>query len=242
MNRTVSIVMAGYNEEDSVLDSVKRVWEAFSGSGMEFELLLIDDASLDNTLSLMRECEKQYDNVTVYPNYANLNFGASVLRGLFAAKNEYVIYNAFDLPVSPEDMVSVVKGIQDEDVIVLERLDYKTTKWRRVTSDVNRLLLKILYPRLTRGTPVLNYVQVFRRECMDVVKPWARSPIFVWPEMVFRAKLNDLKLKNIPVKCQVENVRKGSFGHPHDIMWGMYEMLRFRIRAWGNKRKGGIIK
>lgn len=234
--------MAGYNEEDCVLENVGKVWKAFSDAGIQFELILIDDASVDGTLSLMRECEKKYENIRVLPNYANLNFGASVLRGLFAAQNEYVIYNAFDLPVSPEDMVRLVRDISDEDVIVLERQEYKTTKWRRVTSDVNRLLLKILYPRLTKGTPVLNFVQIFRRECMDVVKPLARSPIFVWPEMVFRAKLNHLKLTNIPVKCQVEDVRKGSFGHPHDIIWGIYDMLRFRIRSWGNKQKGGIVK
>lgn len=235
MKHTVSIVMAGYNEENCVLDSVERVWKAFSESGIEFELILIDDASLDRTLSLMRECEQKFENIRILPNYANLNFGASVLRGLFAAENEYVIYNAFDLPVSPEDMVRMVTDISDEDVVVLERQEYKTTKWRRITSDVNRLLLKILYPRLTKGTPVLNFVQIFRRECMDVVKPLARSPIFVWPEMVFRAKLSGLKVTNIPVRCQVENVRKGSFGHPHDIIWGMYDMFRFRIRLWGKK-------
>lgn len=240
MERTVSIVMAGYNEENCVLDSVEQVWKAFSESGIQFELILIDDASLDNTLPLMLECGKKHENIKILPNYANLNFGASVLRGLFAAKNEYVIYNAFDLPVSPQDMVRMVTEIRDEDVVVLERQEYKTTKWRRITSDVNRVLLKILYPRLTKGTPVLNFVQIFRKECMDIVKPLARSPIFVWPEMVFRAKLNGLKVTNIPVKCQVENVRKGSFGHPHDIIWGMYDMFRFRIRSWGKKE--GIVK
>lgn len=242
MKHTVSIVMAGYNEEDCVVENVGKVWKAFSDADIQFELILIDDASVDGTLSLMRECEQKYEDIRILPNYANLNFGASVLRGLFAAQNEYVIYNAFDLPVSPEDMVRLVRDISDEDVVVLERQEYKTTKWRRVTSDVNRLLLKILYPRLTKGTPVLNFVQIFRRECMDVVKPLARSPIFVWPEMVFRAKLNHLKLTNIPVKCQVKDVRKGSFGHPHDIIWGIYDMLRFRIRSWGNKQKGGIVK
>jgi undecaprenyl-phosphate 4-deoxy-4-formamido-L-arabinose transferase len=62
--------------------------------------------------------------------------------------------------------------------------------------------------------------------------PFARSPIFVWPELIFRAKLKGYKVDNIRVKCNVENVRKGAFGHPHDIMWGIYEMLRFRIRLW----------
>lgn len=242
MEHTVSIVMAGYNEESCVLENVEKVWNAFSESGLKFELILIDDASLDRTLSLMRECEQKFENIRILPNYANLNFGASVLRGLFAAENEYVIYNAFDLPVSPEDMVRMVTGISDEDVVVLERQEYKTTKWRRITSDVNRLLLKILYPRLTKGTPVLNFVQIFRRECMNVVKPLARSPIFVWPEMVFRAKLSGLKVTNISVRCQVENVRKGSFGHPHDIIWGIYDMLRFRIRLWGNKKKEVAVK
>jgi undecaprenyl-phosphate 4-deoxy-4-formamido-L-arabinose transferase len=90
-----------------------------------------------------------------------------------------------------------------------------------------------LFPRLSRKTPVLNFTQIYRKRIIDQIVPLSRSPIFVWPELIYRAKLlSDSKWKNAKVKCRVENLRKGAFGHPHDIIWGMYDMARFRIRLW----------
>lgn len=231
--RSVSVVLAGYNEEENIDRAMQETYDAISENFEEYELILIDDASKDNTLSKMLEFEKKHTDVRVFPNFANLNFGSSVLRGLCAAKNDYVVYNACDLPLANNDLVRLLKEMDENaDVLVLERTEYKTTKWRGITSDVNKLLLKILYPKLTKGTPVLNYVQIYKREIIKSIVPFARSPIFVWPELIFRAKLKGYKVENTQVKCNVENVRKGAFGHPHDIMWGIYEMLRFRIRLW----------
>lgn len=233
--RSVSIVLAGYNEKDNIGRAMQETYDAISANFEKYELIIIDDASTDNTLSKMIEFEKNHSNVRVIPNYANLNFGTSVLRGLCAAQNDYVVYNACDLPLSNEDLVMLLKKMkEDTDVLVLERTDYKTTKWRGITSDVNKLLLRILFPKLTKGTPILNYVQIYKKKIIKDIIPFARSPIFVWPELIFRAKLKGYRVDNVQVKCNVKTVRKGAFGHPHDIMWGIYEMLRFRIRLWKN--------
>lgn len=231
--RFVSVVMAGYNEEQLATSSMSAVYAALEGSFEKFELILVDDASKDNTLALMEEFERTHEHVIVLKNNVNLNFGTAVLRGLVEASGEYVIYQAFDLVLGLKDMVRLPQETDDDvDVLVLERKGYKPTRWRRITSKVNEFLLKALFPRLTRGTPILNYVQMFRREIIPQIIPLARSPIFVWPELIFRAKLAELNVQNVPVLFNMENKRNGSFGHPHDIIWGIYDMLRFRIRLW----------
>lgn len=233
---SVSVILAGYNEEQNIDRAMKETYEALQEHYERFELILVDDASKDNTLSKMRQFAEDHPGTSVLPNYANLNFGTAVLRGLCAAQGRILVFNACDLPLATEDMMTLLGEMEKEektDVLVLERTQYKTTRWRGVTSDLNRILLRILFPRLTRGTPVLNYVQIYRREAFRQVIPLARSPIFVWPEMVFRAKKKGMTVQNKPVKCNVENLRKGAFGHPHDIIWGIYDMFRFRFRLWG---------
>lgn len=234
--KSVSVVLAGYGEEANVDKAMMEIYSALAESFNKYELILVDDASKDSTLNRMIEFASKNRNVYVLPNYVNLNFGTSILRGLYFAKNDYIIYDACDLPLSADDLVRVINGMEaDTDLLVLQRTEYLTTKWRKITSNVNKLLLKVLFPKLTRGTPVLNYVQVYKKEILPNIAPLARSPIFVWPELIFRAKLKGYKVDNVPVKCNVEQIRKGSFGHPHDIIWGMYEMLRFRIRLWTGK-------
>lgn len=229
--RFVSVVMAGYNEEAVAEKSMSAVYEKLEENFERFELILVDDASRDNTLKLMEQFSASHANAVVLKNDVNLNFGTSVLRGLVEAKGEYVIYQSFDLGLYLDDMARILREME-EDVRVLERQGYKPRRWRRITSNVNIVLLRILFPRLTKGTPILNYVQGFRREIIPQIIPLARSPIFVWPELIFRAKLKGLRVTNVPTACNMGDGRKGAFGHPHDIIWGIYEMLRFRIRLW----------
>lgn len=234
--KSVSVILAGYSEEANVDRAMIEIYSALVENFNNYELILIDDASKDSTLKKMIEFASRNKNVYVLPNYINLNFGTSILRGLYFAKNDYIIYDACDLPLSANDLVRVINEMEtDTDLLVLQRTGYLTTKWRKVTSNVNKLLLRILFPKLTRGTPVLNYVQVYKKEILPYIVPLARGPIFVWPELIFRAKLIGYKVDNVPVKCNVEQIRNGSFGHPHDIIWGIYEMLRFRFRLWSGK-------
>ncbi len=234
-NKSVSVILAGYNEEDNIERSVGLIYETLESAFQEFEVILVNDASKDNTGAVMHEFAALKDNVVVLDNFVNLNFGTSVLRGMVAARYDYITFNACDLPLSPQDLIRLIEEMpEDCDMLVMERMDYETTRWRGITSGINKALLHLLFPRLTAGTPVLNYVQIYRKRIIKSIIPLARSPIFVWPELVFRAKLlSGAKWRNEKVKCNVKNVRKGAFGHPHDIIWGMYDMLRFRIRLWG---------
>lgn len=230
----ISYILAGYNEAPSIEESIRRIVKGLENDFDDYELILVDDASTDGTREIMECMAQDNPRIKVLHNFVNLNFGTSVLRGMQAAQKEWIIYNAVDLPLYPEETKDVINAAQEYDVLVLERTSYCATLWRRITSKCNSLLLHILYPKLIRGTPVLNYLQAFRRDCINQYIPLARSPIFVWPEMVFRAKLAGLRVGNLQHDPHEDKPVRGSFGKPHDIMWGIYDMLRFRVRLWCN--------
>ena len=235
MSSSLSVVLAGYNEESNIEQAVKETIEMLEANYEDYELILVNDASKDQSANMMQQLASSNPKIKYIENYINLNFGTSVLRGMLMAQKEYVIFNAMDLPLDPSLIPDYLTIMVEEkaDVLVLEREGYQTTKWRKVTSNVNHMMLCVLFPKLVKNTPVLNYVQIYKREKLNGILPIARSPIFVWPELIFRAKLKkDYLVKNVKAPCQVINVRKGAFGKPHDIIWGIYDMLRFRIRLW----------
>jgi len=239
VEKSISYIIAGYNEEAVIEQAVRECHAILSEDFDDFELILVDDASKDHTREIMDRLSLELSCVHVLHNLINLNFGTSVLRGMNFATKDIVIFNAADLPLSPKLTKSIAKEMVDCDLLVLERETYPGAKWRKIASSFNKLFLYILYPGLMRGTPVVNYVQVFRREIIGRILPLARSPIFVWPEMIFRGKRDKtirVKNKAVPVNISVsEHKRKGAFGKPNDIIWGMYDMFRFRIRSWMKK-------
>ena len=231
---SLSFVMAGYNEERIVVQAVRAVAKALDEAFERYEIILVDDGSRDGTLDLMRQCAREDEHIRVIENGVNLNYGAAVLRGLKAARYEWAVYDAFDLEMDPRDFTRLFLSMAERpDVVVFERETYDAVPWRRFASFLNRCLLRLLFPRLMRGTPVLNHTQMFRCAHLDEIIPLSRSPIFFSPEMVFRAKLRKLTWINqrIPFHS-IDGVRKGAFGHIYDILWAIADMLRFRIRLW----------
>lgn len=238
-SKSVSVVIGFYNEEKVIADTVKKTIDVLDKAGLDYEIILVDDGSTDGSF---RELEAFSDNekIIVLRNYVNLNFGTAVLRGMYSATKKYVIYNAADLPLDPNDIPEIIDEMYDEglSMMVLEREEYKATKYRKCMSGLNILAMRILYPKLTKGTPVLNFVQCFDRDLLQQIRPVARSPIFVWPELIFRAKLKDVKWKNKRIKInKALEVRKGAFGHPHDMIWGVYDMLRFKTKEFKIKER-----
>lgn len=231
----ISYILAGYNEEAIIATSIERCLASLKTAFDDYELILIDDGSLDDTGKIMDQFAENNSKIKVLHNLVNLNFGTSILRGMMIAQKEWVIYNAVDLPLLPEETKNVLKAAQGYDVLVLDRISYDCVLWRSITSKVNSLLLKVLFPILKQGLPTTNYIQVFRNDRIKNCIPISRSPIFVPPEMIFRAKLSGLRVGNYKHSPHIDQTRKGAFGKPHDIIWGIYEMLRFRFRLWRHK-------
>lgn len=228
----VSYVLAGYNEGKLIESSIKKVVKMLERDFDDYELILVNDASKDKTGEVMKRYAEENPKIRYLENVVNLNFGTATLRGIMVATKPYVVYNAVDLPLPLNDTKDIIRKARKYDVLVLERVNYNAVKWRRITSKGNSALLHLLFPILMRGTPVTNYVQVFRTDQLKRIMPLARSPIFVWPEMIFRAKLLKMRVGNVKNQPDIKEARSGAFGHPHDIIWGMYDMFRFRIRCW----------
>lgn len=227
----ISYIIAGYNEEKDIEESFSKCYDALFKNFEKFEIILVDDGSNDNTAQLMAQMQERYPEVRFLRNYVNLNFGISVLRGIKAAKYRYITYNAADLPLDPEILPQLLIEMGDADVLVLEREEYKPRLWRRITSAINRSMIKIFFPIATKNISTFNFIQIFNAEHLQRLIPFARSPIFAFAEMIIRARTFGMEVKAKAVQCNLGN-RAGAFGKPHDIMWGIYEILRFRIRKW----------
>jgi undecaprenyl-phosphate 4-deoxy-4-formamido-L-arabinose transferase len=236
-DKSVSLIIAAYNEENILLDSLCYTRDCLEADFEDYEIIIIDDGSTDKTGIIMDDFAKECRHVIVLHNLINLNFGASVQRGLVISSKEYVTFNAADLPLDPKLTRTLIDATDTEtaDVLVVQRLEYLgTSAWRRLISLINRAFLALLFPKGKRGIRDTNNVLVIRRNICKRVLPFARGPIFTWPEMIFRARYSGLKVKASFFEYSPRVVRKGAFGKPHDIVWGIYEMLRFRIRLWMN--------
>jgi len=231
MSKSISYIISAYNEGEIIKDTIEYCIKYFTNNFYDYELILINDGSKDNTGIIMDDFAKTNNKIIVLHNLINLNMGISIQRAMSIASKELVLYNAADLPLDPVNTQELINLMNDgTDVLILQRKKYLGTSiWRRFSSFVNRMIVFLLFPKEKFGIRDTNYTQMFRKEIIKSILPISRGPIFTWPEMIFRAKRLKYKIKIHDVDYNPKHLRKGAFGKPHDILWGIYEMLRFRL-------------
>jgi glycosyltransferase involved in cell wall biosynthesis len=235
-NKSISVVIPVFNEENLLTSTVNRCIKALSQSCDNYEIILIDDGSTDGTGKLMDILEGQNKNIKVLHNGVNLNVGISIQRGFMSAKYDYIVHNAVDQPLDPEDIIKLVEKMNDCDILVLQRNSYSGYRsWRIITSFFNRMFLKILYPIATKGIYDLNYTQIYKKNILQKITPLAKSPAFTTPEMIIRSRYLKVNVKTINVDYNSRTSGKGAFGKPHDILWSLYDMIRLRLKLWRDK-------
>ena len=109
--KKISLVSSCYNEEgniDKLWERVKAQIDKFSDK-YEFEYILLDNCSTDNTEGKLRELAKNDKRVKVILNARNFGHIRSPYWGMIQAHGDAVIYLASDLQDPPELISDFIK-------------------------------------------------------------------------------------------------------------------------------------
>jgi glycosyltransferase involved in cell wall biosynthesis len=222
--------MPGYNEEANVERAVRRAAAALEQSGLDFEILVVDDGSTDRTGEIADRLAAENGRIRVLHNERNVNYGVSLRRGIEHARCDWILHDGMDLPLAPEEVAEISRRFDDADVVVMRRLDLGAhPPWRKLTSLVNNLLLRLLFrPRASD----LNFVQFYRRSWVQSVNLMSTSPAFVTPELILRAERSGRRVSEVGAVFQRRESGRGHFGKPKDVLWTLQDMLRLRLSVW----------
>lgn len=86
-NPLISIALCTYNGADFLgkqLDSI--MYQSYTN----LEVVIVDDYSTDNTLSILKEYQAKYDNISIYPNTSNIGVNNSFGKAISLCNGEYI--------------------------------------------------------------------------------------------------------------------------------------------------------
>ena len=83
----VSVLLSTYNSEPTIKRSINSL---LNQSYEEIEILIMDDASNDNSYDICKNFEKGYTNIRVYKNHENLGLTRSLNLLIKEAKGAYI--------------------------------------------------------------------------------------------------------------------------------------------------------
>ena len=136
-----SIVVPVYNSEHTLEELYARLKNVFENTMQEeFELILVDDSSRDNSYAVMEKLHRQDDRVKIIQMAKNFGQHPALLCGFSFAKGEFIITMDDDLQHRPEEipkMAAAIKDRDDVDVIIAKYENRKHNFIRRLGTRIS---------------------------------------------------------------------------------------------------------
>ncbi|MCP4713426.1 MAG: glycosyltransferase, partial [Planctomycetes bacterium] len=100
----VSIVVPLYNEKENVAPLIEAITAAMAPADYRWELILVDDGSIDGTMKILEEMQKDRPNIKVIEFRRNFGQTAAMAAGFNYAVGEVVVPMDGDLQNDPVDI------------------------------------------------------------------------------------------------------------------------------------------
>lgn len=170
-----SVVIPAHDEADSITGTVEGVVSALSGEGLDFEVLVVDDASTDGTGDMVARLAKRDPHVRYMPSHKPRGFGFTVRSGLDVFEGDAVAIVMADGSDDPSDLVRSFRLLEEGyDCAFGSRFvrGSRVHDYPRLKLALNRLAnggIRMLFRHGYNDTT--NAFKVYRREVIENVQP-----------------------------------------------------------------------
>jgi glycosyltransferase involved in cell wall biosynthesis len=214
MSPKISVVMPAYNEAEHIVQNLLATVEALAATGDDFEVIVVDDGSLDKTyLEAAKLLSSHPERVRVVHYQVNQGKGNALMWGTRFARGQYVAFLDADMDLHPSQLTVFfeIMRVEHADAVIgskrhpLSKVEYP--RRRRIYSAVYYGLVKLFF-----GLPVKDTqtgIKLFRHELLDRVFPRVLAKRFAFDiEVLANAHRMGYKIVDAPVELEF---KRGTF-------------------------------
>lgn len=204
MEPDLSIVIPAYNEEERIIPTIGAIASHLSDLGITWELIVTDDGSKDQTVTLVEQLN--FTNLSLLKAPQNEGKGSAVRRGMLAARGKYILFDDADNSTPVEEIEKLLYKLVYEgyDVAVGSRAaagsqEANRTILRRILSGGLRWMVHNLFRIGVRDTQC--GFKMYRREVAQRLHTAQTIEGFSFDlEILYLAAKMGYKIVEVPVE------------------------------------------
>jgi len=204
----LSIVIPVYNERESIPHLYKKLNDAMSGLKMGYEVILIDDGSIDGTYNELLKIHKKNRAFKIIRLRRNFGQTAAMSAGFKHSSGEVIITLDADLQNDPKDIPELLKKLDEGyDIVSGWR---KSRQDKAVTRRFPSIVANKLISRLT-GVYLHDYgctLKAYRREVIENIELYGEMHRYI-PAV---ASWMGVKVAEIPVTHHSRKFGRSKYG------------------------------
>lgn len=226
----LSIIIPVHNEEKTVIKVLNKLKEN-NPKLLEYEIIVIDDGSTDNSKKLLEDNKNLYNKLLI--NERNKGKGFSVKKGIENASGKYIIFQDADLEYDPADFKKFEKIFInfDADGIIGSRFNYSDyTRSHNILNKIGNKILTFVFNILynTTFTDIYSCYFAFKKDLLDVNKLKTEG-FEQHAEILCNVIKKGNKFYEIPISYNGRNYDEGKKIRPHHFFLVLFQIIIGRI-------------
>lgn len=184
----ITVIMPAFNESEVIEKNVNETIKTFNNFKVDYEIIIIDDGSSDETWIKIRELEGKFPNIKATRNMKNYGKGRALKKGFRFASGDYVVFLDSDIDLHPAQLETFfdIMKFDDADIVIgskrhpNSKLNYPLQ--RRIISFIYFSIIKLLF-----GLPIKDTQTGLKLFKYKVLKD-------VFPKVVIKSFAFDLEI------------------------------------------------
>jgi glycosyltransferase involved in cell wall biosynthesis len=229
----VSVILCAYNEGDVIEDAIDKVDYVMMGTGWSYEIVVVDDGSLDDTRerAVNYKDAKGKERLKIIGYRKNMGKGNAIMAGFARVRGDFVVVIDGDLDVDPGLIPDYVEALKKSDIAI-------ASKWipqSRTTMTLRRKFLSFGFNALSRlftGIKLRDTqtgLKAFRKKVLDRVSPKLVVKRYAF-DLELLAACNHCGFKIVDLPVEVDIKGKVSFGEIFRMALDMFG-IAYRLRV-----------
>lgn len=230
----VSLVLPCYNEHEIFNRSIKRIIDVLCQTDFTWEIILVEDKSIDNTVQLINKALKQYSrlNLSAYFHEFNQGRGQAVIDGFKRAQGKYVGFIDIDLETGewylPKFFSELEKGV--EAVIACRVYDFSFWSLPRYLATKTYILLRKFLLGLPYADTEGGYKFFRRSQIMPIISQVKNKGWFFDTELMARCNQKKLKTVEVPVAFVRNKNKTSTVRLLPDSLNYLWNLIKFSVK------------
>lgn len=193
----LSVFFPFWNEEKNVKHVVENAIPVVKEVAVNWEILIIDDGSSDNTYQIGLELQKKHRNVRVVSHKPNRGYGAALKEGFENAKYKYIVFTDGDRQFNFEEVKKLIAVIGGSDIVIGFRRRRRDSYSRHILMYLLKvwdfIFFRFYFKDIDCG------FKMFKKEALKQIMPLRSEGAMITTEILAKATRKNLKIREVEV-------------------------------------------